>query len=83
MEKIHFCRENGFETKRLYKFLKATYKGVKVKRRDCAGKCKICRNCPFVLIDDEVVKATTVDELYYEVTHLISEEWWKFRTKQK
>lgn len=25
------------------------------------------------------VKGTTVDELYYEVNHRISEEWWKFR----
>jgi uncharacterized protein YuzB (UPF0349 family) len=81
MEKIHFCSENGFETKKLYKFLKSTYKGIKIKRKDCLGKCKTCKKCPFVLIDGEVVKATTVDELYYEVNHRMSEEWWEFRTK--
>ncbi|OOE00954.1 hypothetical protein BO219_11975 [Anoxybacillus kestanbolensis] len=79
MEKIYFCRENGFETKKLYKFFKSIYKEIKIKRKDCLGKCKICKNCPFVLIDGEVVKGTTVDELYYEVNHRISEEWWKFR----
>jgi len=83
MEKIRFCQKNGFETKKLYKFLRATYKSVKIKRKNCVGKCKTCKHCPFVLIDGEVVKATTVDELYYEITHRMSEEWWEFRTKRR
>ncbi|GGJ57860.1 uncharacterized protein YuzB (UPF0349 family) [Anoxybacillus voinovskiensis] len=81
MTKICFCKKNKDETKKLYKFLQRTYKEVKVKRKDCLGKCKACKKGPFALIDGEMVKGNTVDELFCEVTHRLTKEWWEFRGK--
>ncbi|WP_027409715.1 DUF1450 domain-containing protein [Anoxybacteroides tepidamans] len=81
MKKICFCKKNKFETKKLYLFLKGTYKNVKIKRKDCLGNCKTCKSCPFVLIDKEMVKCLTVDELYNEMNERLVEDWRRFRAK--
>ncbi len=81
MKKMHFCKKNKFATKTLYAFFKQTFKHVKIKRKDCVGKCKTCKHCPFVLLDGEVVKATTTDELYDRIAYEITKQWWVFRKK--
>lgn len=80
MTKICFCKNNKHETKKVYKFLKKTY-AIKVKRKGCLGKCKTCKKGPFALIDGEVVKCNTVDELFCEVTYRLMKDWWEFRGK--
>ncbi|KXG10803.1 hypothetical protein AT864_01394 [Anoxybacillus sp. P3H1B] len=81
MKKICFCKKNKFESKQLYVFLKDTYKNIKIKRKDCLGKCKTCKRCPFALIDKEMVRCSTVDELYGEVQQRLIQDWRKIRAK--
>jgi len=55
--------------------LQRTYKEVKVKRKGCLGECKTCKKGPFVLIDGDMVKGNTVDELFFEATHRLMKDW--------
>ncbi|MCX8046471.1 DUF1450 domain-containing protein [Anoxybacillus ayderensis] len=52
-----------------------------MKRKGCLGKCKPCKKGSFVLIDGEMVKGNTVDELFCEATHRLMKDWWEFRGK--
>lgn len=81
MKKIYFCRENGAETKKLYKFLNSLYKGIKIERKNCLGKCKTCKHCPIALVDNQLVKSATVDELYHKINKQHEKEWKKERKK--
>jgi uncharacterized protein YuzB (UPF0349 family) len=81
MEKVYFCRKNDFETKALHKFLKTIFNHVKIKRKDCLGKCKTCKRCPFAVLDGEVVKTQQIDELYSEINSRLTEEWKQYRKK--
>jgi len=74
MEKIYFCRENEFKTKKIYKALKMLYPNIKIKRKDCLGKCKTCKSCPFSLLDGELVKGPSIDDLYLQVNKRIYKE---------
>ncbi|ARK30601.1 DUF1450 domain-containing protein [Halalkalibacter krulwichiae] len=71
MDKIYFCKENDFKTKKLYKTLKSSYPDLKIKRKGCLGKCKTCKECPFSLVDGKVVKCDSNDELYRKLNKKI------------
>lgn len=79
MEKIYFCRENDSNTKFLYKTLKAIFPKLKVKRKDCLGKCKTCKSNPFAIMDDKVVSCGSVADLFHEVSKQMLKEPKKHR----
>ncbi|GAE34388.1 DUF1450 domain-containing protein [Halalkalibacter akibai] len=67
MDKIYFCKENKFKSKKAYKSLATSYPDLKIKRKGCLGKCKTCKECPFSVVDGKVVKSETSDELYRKI----------------
>jgi len=71
MDKIYFCKENEYKTKKAYKTLKSSYPDLKIKRKGCLGKCKTCKSCPFSLVDGKVVKSETTEDLYYKLNKRI------------
>ncbi|WP_078556055.1 DUF1450 domain-containing protein [Bacillus alkalicellulosilyticus] len=71
MKKIVFCEHNDFKTKKVYKELKSKYSQVKISRKGCVGKCKVCKSCPFAVQDGEVVKAKSPGKLYKELASAI------------
>ncbi len=74
MKKIYFCSENEFSTKNVYKRLKLSYPNMKIKRKGCLGKCKMCKQCPFSMLDGEVIKSKTSDKLYHKINKIILKE---------
>ncbi len=80
MKKYIFVKRINLQRKRCINF-KTNVQTCKIKRKDCVGKCKTCKHCPFVLIDGEVVKATTTDELYDRIAYEVTKQWWAFREK--
>ncbi len=67
MKKIYFCKENEFDTKKIYKQLKSLDLNVKIKRKDCIGECKTCKHSPFSVINGKVIKCDTAKELYKKI----------------
>lgn len=67
MNKIVFCEENKFNTKKVYKKLKDLDLDIKVKRKGCIGKCKTCKHSPFSMVDGKVVSCDSAKDLYKEI----------------
>jgi uncharacterized protein YuzB (UPF0349 family) len=67
MKKIYFCKDNEFETKKIYKKLKSLDLNIKIKRKDCIGECKTCKHSPFSVINGKVIKCDTAKELYKKI----------------
>ncbi len=67
MEKVYFCKENKFKSKKVYKKLKSLDLNIKIKRKGCIGKCKTCKHSPFSVVDGNVLKCETSKELYKEI----------------
>ncbi|RXJ04159.1 DUF1450 domain-containing protein [Anaerobacillus alkaliphilus] len=67
MDKVYFCRENDFKTKKVYKKLKALDLDIKIKRKGCMGECKTCKHCPFSIVNGKVIACDTAKELYKKV----------------
>jgi uncharacterized protein YuzB (UPF0349 family) len=61
--KIRFC-ENNKGTGKVCKKLQEKNPALNVKRKDCVKKCGPCKKAPFALVDGEVIKADSSDELY-------------------
>ena len=74
MKKIYFCKKNNFKTKALYKALKILFPDKKIKRKDCLGKCKTCKQCPFLLVDGENVSGRSLETLYFKTFKHIEKE---------
>lgn len=71
MQKIYFCKDND-NTKKLFKALKEQYPDMKVKRKDCLGKCKTCKHCPFSVLDGKLLKCETIKELNKKIIDQIA-----------
>jgi uncharacterized protein YuzB (UPF0349 family) len=74
MEKVYFCTKNEFKANKAYKSLKSSYPDLKIKRKDCLGKCKTCKKCPFTLVDGKIIKSATGKELYSKLNKRILKE---------
>lgn len=75
MKEIKFCENNfSYGTDELVKQLKDEYKNVDVIVESCLGYCGDCADGPYALVDDELVKADTVDELYDIIKEQIEEK---------
>lgn len=62
---IKFCENNfTYGTEGLSEKLKAELDDVEVIIESCLGYCSDCANGPYALVDDEVIQADTVEELY-------------------
>ncbi|NJD90638.1 MAG: DUF1450 domain-containing protein [Geobacter sp.] len=61
--KIRFC-DNNKGTGKVCKKLQEKYPSLNIKRKDCVKKCGPCKKGPFALMDGEVIKAESSDELY-------------------
>ncbi|OIJ10804.1 hypothetical protein BKP37_17230 [Anaerobacillus alkalilacustris] len=67
MEKVYFCQENKFNTKKVYKKLKKLDLVVKIKRKNCIGECKTCKQGPFSVMNGKVITCDTAKELYKKI----------------
>ncbi len=72
MKKVYFCKENDFNTKKVYKKLKSLDLDIKIKRKDCVGQCKTCKHHPFSVINGKVVTSETSKELYKKLYKKVS-----------
>lgn len=67
MEKIVFCKENKYKSKKVYKKLKSLDLDIKIKRKGCIGQCKTCKNSPFSLLNGKMLKCDSAKDLYKEI----------------
>ena len=71
--KIRFC-ENNKGTGKVCKKLEEKHPKLNVKRKDCVKKCGPCKKTPFALVDGEVVKADSGEELYEILEKMIDKK---------
>lgn len=72
MKEIKFCENNfTFGTDETMKKLKENYPGLDITAEDCLGFCGDCAVGPYALVDDELIQASTADELYEEITGMM------------
>jgi uncharacterized protein YuzB (UPF0349 family) len=65
MIEVKFCENNFIHgTEELIERLEGDIDGLKVEVESCLGYCGECAAGPFALVDDELVTADSVDELY-------------------
>jgi len=69
--KIRFC-ENNKGTGKVCKKLQEKYPALNIKRKDCVKKCGPCKKAPFALVDGEVIKADSSDELYETIVAMLA-----------
>lgn len=66
MAEIKFC-ENNFTFGTEETVNKLREKGVEVEVEPCLGYCGDCAESPFALVDDELIKTSTAEELFKEI----------------
>lgn len=74
MVEIKLCENNFIHgTEEIAKRLSEEYEDskVNVEVESCLGYCGDCANGPFALVNDELVQADTVDELYEAIVEAI------------
>lgn len=74
MTEIKFC-ENNFNqgTEVLVDRIKSELTNVTVDVEPCLGYCGDCAVGPYALVNDEIVKADTPEELFHMIKDIINE----------
>lgn len=73
MTEIKFCENNfSFGTEETMKKLKESVSGANISVESCLGYCGDCAIGPYALVNDELVKADTADELFEKVKKAIN-----------
>ncbi|MDF2961918.1 MAG: hypothetical protein K0S39_3653 [Paenibacillus sp.] len=73
MKKINYCCRNFKQgSKSVYKTIKKYFPGIKQKKRDCLGNCKLCsRECFVRLGKKKVIIASSPEKLIKELKQMI------------
>lgn len=68
MVEIKFCENNfSYGTDKLAKEIEENFKNAEVSIEPCLGYCGDCAVGPYALVNDELVQADTVEELYEKI----------------
>ena len=73
MAEVKFC-ENNFDhgTEEVIDRLRENHREVEISVESCLGYCGECAEGPFALVDDEMVKADSAEELYEAIEEMLT-----------
>lgn len=68
--KIRLCEHNQGAEK-LAQQLKEQFVGLNIKIKKCAKQCKVCKREPFAVVDKNLIKASSSEELLAQLRTMI------------